>query len=489
VFVVTALLTRYLGPIQFGEYSFTFTFFAVFALLSGTGMDQLFIRQLVRQARKDWGDTLSYAMGTRLLSTALSAAVAILLILVLPINAELKDLLLLGSVWLFFSFSVNTLRMVCVYGFAAEQRVGIPSLLTVINRLVTSFLVLIIVLLKIPLLWAYAIIVYSDLPYFIILLMIARRRFGIRVRFSLSRARKHLLSSFSLTGYDALAMLSSQADMFLLILLSGPLSVGFYALAMRLTDPLLSIVFAYLGGLYPLLCAKFEEGSKQFSRVYHESTRVLALVIIPLAILVSVRASSIIELFGGQNFTPAAIALQLLMWSVAVGFFQQLAMRTSTAANLERRVPYLSAVSMSINLLLNLVLIPHWQFIGAAIAALLSELVSLCLFSLLLRRYINLFPVILILLRVFLGNFPMLLFLIWQQQMSLLFAIPLALLLSVIGCLVTRVLSIKDVRLIRQVLDVRRNKEASNGLSEEVTSEPIWEQDTTDWPTVTLPKV
>jgi O-antigen/teichoic acid export membrane protein len=486
VFVVTALLTRYLGPTQYGEYSFTFTFFVIFALLSGTGMDQLFIRQLVRQARTEWGDTLSYAAGTRLLSTALSAATAILLALVLPIPAELRNLLLLGSVWLFFSFSVNTLRTVYSYGFAAEQRVGVISLLTTINRLVTSGLVILIVLLRIPLLWAYAIIVYSDLPFFILLVMVARRRFGIRVRFSLAYTRKHLLDSLPLTGYDALALLAGQADMLLLIILSGPLSVGFYALASRLTDPLLSIVFAYVGGLYPLLCAKFGEGRKQFSKVYQESARVLALVTIPLAIFVSLRASAIVALLGGQSFAPAAIALQLLIWSIAAGFLQQLAMRTSTAANLERRVPYLSAVSVSINLLLNLALIPHWQFIGAAVASLSSELISLLLFNLLIRQHVHLLPFIGVLLRVFAGNLPMLLFLIWQEQAPLLLTIPPALVLSIVGCLVTRVLSVKDIHLMRHILDTRRNIGTLKDIHEQPTIILPQGLDIAECPTVIL---
>jgi hypothetical protein len=52
IFPMTALLTRYLGPVRYGEYSFTLSFLAVFALFSGTGMDPLIIRQLSRQLRR-----------------------------------------------------------------------------------------------------------------------------------------------------------------------------------------------------------------------------------------------------------------------------------------------------------------------------------------------------------------------------------------------------------------------------------------------------
>ncbi len=39
IFPVTALLTRYLGPVRYGEYTFTFPFLTVFGLLTCTGMD------------------------------------------------------------------------------------------------------------------------------------------------------------------------------------------------------------------------------------------------------------------------------------------------------------------------------------------------------------------------------------------------------------------------------------------------------------------
>ncbi|HEX3643240.1 MAG TPA: O-antigen ligase family protein, partial [Ktedonobacteraceae bacterium] len=58
IFPMTALLSRYLGPTQYGEYSLTFPFLTVFALLSGTGMDPLIIRQLSRQPRHGWSETL-----------------------------------------------------------------------------------------------------------------------------------------------------------------------------------------------------------------------------------------------------------------------------------------------------------------------------------------------------------------------------------------------------------------------------------------------
>ncbi len=361
-------------------------------------------------------------------------------------------MLLLGSLSLLFSFSFNGLRIIYTLGFRAEQRVSMLSLLEATNRVITAGLVALVVFFRLSLLWAYILVVYSDLPFFIVLVIIARRRFHLRIRFSLTRLREYLFKSLSLTGYDVLTFLIGKADLILLLALVGPLSMGIYSLAARITDPLISIAYAYVLGLYPLLCIKFEEGRQQFALVYQEATRMLALAIIPLAIFVSIEASAIVALLGGKHFAPAATAVQLLMWAMTATFFSQLAARSCMAANMEKLIPYVTVASGCINILASLILIPRWPIAGAATAALLSQLVGLSLFSVLLIRHVHLLQILSGILRVLVGNLPMLVFLLWRHQEPLLLTAPIALLLTTIGCMATRVLSLKDVSRIQRIL-------------------------------------
>lgn len=491
IFPSTALLTRYLGPVQYGEYTFALPYLSFFALLSGIGMDGILIRQLSRQLRTQWSETISYAVGTRLLFTLLGAGTAALVAMFMPITPEQRNLLLMGSVTMIFSFSLNGLRMVYWYGFVAEQRVSAISLLETVNRIVTAGLVVLVVVLHLSLFWAYVLVFYSDIPFFILQVLIARRRYGVGIRFSLARVREHFFGGLPLMGYNIMVLIGGQADMFFLMLLAGPKSVGIYALAMRVTDPLISIVVAYVIGLYPLLCTRFEEGRKQFTQVYQEATRILALGIIPLAIFVSVEARNIVLLLGGQHFTAAAVVVQLLMWAMAATFFSQLAVRACMAANKERQMPYMIAVSVGTNILVNLALIPRWDVVGAGIAALASESIGLCLFSLLLKRHVSLWSVLWVMLRVFLGNIPALLFLLWQQysSLSLLVAAPLFVILVISGCVATRTLSLKDIRVVQEMLFNKSAKKSVRDLTDWSTDLLPAIGDISDTPTVLLPKI
>ncbi len=456
IFPMTALLTRYLGPTQYGEYSLTFPFLTVFALLSGTGMDPLIIRQLSRQPRRVWSETLSYAVGTRAVSTLLSTGLALITAWLLPIGPEQRSLFLLGCFSLFFSFSFNGLRIIYSHGFRAEQRVGLLALLETSNRIITAGLIALIVWLHCPLLWAYILLVYSDLPMFLVQVLLASKRYGIGIRFSLTRFREHMQGSLPLLGHNAFTLLTGQIDICILMVVSGPASAGIYALASRITDPLISIAFAYVNGLYPLLCTTADEGRERFDRVCYKAARFLALAIIPLAVCVSTQASALVNLLGGPRFAAATIAVQLLMWTMVFTFFNQLAERVCTAANIEHRVPIVTIISASVNLLLNVTLVPHWQILGAGLAALVSEAVALSLFAMQVRQHIRLWPTAGMLCLVLLSNLPPLALLIWQHRIPRLLSLPLALLLTIIGYIVTRTLSFKDMRQMIHILLTRK---------------------------------
>jgi len=487
IFPMTALLARYLGPIQYGEYSLTFPFFTIFALLSGTGMDPLIIRLLSRQPRRQWSDILSYAAGTRLVSTMLSAVAAAIVACVLPVSTEQRSLLLVGCGALLFSFSFNGLRIIYSHGFRAEQRIASLSLLEMVNRIITAALTLLIVWLRWPLFWGYVLLLYSDFPTFLLQVWLARRRFGIRLRFSLPRFREHMLGGLPMMGHNVLTLLSGQVDILLLMLMVGPLDVGIFALASRVTDPLISIALAYVNGVYPLLCRRFEDGRESFAKMFHGAIRILAQLLIPLAFLICLEARWIVALLGGQQFATAVIAVQLLMLAMVATFFNQLCERTCVAANLERRIPLVTITTSILNLVMNLILIPLWQVAGAGIAAVVSESIGLCLFIALLKDHINLLPIVRTLLLTLVSNLPALIFLLWQERTTPLLTLPVALLLTVTTYILTRTLALKDIAMIWHCLAGRRRAIIGYAPSPAIALTAV--QDIAACPTVILPRI
>lgn len=387
--LATSLLTRYLGPEQSGIYALTFPVLTAAAILTGMGMDPLVLRQLSCQPRTAWSELLSEAAGARALSCLIICLSALLIFWVFPFDPHLRVLCSLGSISLFFSFSFNGLRTIYSHGFNAEQHVSFLMLLEAINRTVTALLIVVVVLLQWPLFWIYVLLVYSDIPLFIVQFSMARKRYVIRLRLTLRRLHYYLWSSLPLSGQQALLLLGSYIDICVIMVMMGSGSVGIYALASRLVDPLISIAFAYANGLYPYFCMTWKEQPARFAAVFTRAFCLLALAMIPLAASMTVLADPLIQLTGGPAFREGSIAVQLLMWAMIATFLSQVAERACMAMGKERQIFWVTLLATVGNLLLNCLLIPRWGLAGAGYAALCSESCTLVLLLLLLRPSIK----------------------------------------------------------------------------------------------------
>ncbi len=460
-FFTTALLTRYLGPIQYGEYSLTFPFLTFFALLGGTSMDDIILRQLSCEPLENWSTILSNALTARLLMNIVSIVVAIATTFLLPIANEQRMLFLVGSISLFFSFSFNGVRLIFSHGFRAEQRIGVLALLEMFNRLLTGLLVVCIVWLRLSLFYAYLVLVFSDIPLFLLQVWLASSRFTIRLRFRFTGLQEHLRDSLSLLGQKVLLLLAGQIDISVLLLVDGPISVGVYALASRLVDPLSSILFAYTNGLYPLLCATYQDGQSGFVRTYQYALSILALCIIPLAVFVCAQARLLVTLLGGASFIEAANAVQWLIWAMVLTFLQQVTERAYLAIHLERRLPLITAVQICCNLLANVLLVPHWHVLGVAIASVISEGCGLSLSLLLIRRHIPIVKVVSKLLLIAFCNGPAIVFLFLAQTLPFFWTLPLSALLTINAYLMTQVLTVQEIYNACQLLTSRSMKKVA----------------------------
>jgi O-antigen/teichoic acid export membrane protein len=113
--------------------------------------------------------------------------------------------------------------------------------------------------------------------------------------------------------------------------------------------------------------------------------RLTAIIAFPLGIGGSFFAVPIIGLLYGAEYAPAIPAMQLLSWSAALiilrDTFRQ-ALIASGNQNLDLRS---AATAVGANVILNFILIPPLNLVGAAIATVLSEIVwftaSIILFS------------------------------------------------------------------------------------------------------------
>jgi O-antigen/teichoic acid export membrane protein len=117
------------------------------------------------------------------------------------------------------------------------------------------------------------------------------------------------------------------------------------------------------------------------------STRLLLLFALPTAVGGSLLASRIIEALYGRAFAEAGPVFAVLAWTVPFHLFNAFAGNVTAAVGLERPAARVFLASALLNIGLNLVFIPRYGLMAAAVVTVLTDgLAALRFISLLHQR-------------------------------------------------------------------------------------------------------
>ena len=127
-----------------------------------------------------------------------------------------------------------------------------------------------------------------------------------------------------------------------------------------------------------------------FVRAYVLAIRMLLIVSIPIAVATVFLAEAIILFFGGREYLPhSVIALQVLIWFLPFSYVNSLTQYVLIAINQQRFITTSFIIATGLNIILNLILIPMYSYVGAAAVTIVSEVVLLVPFLYCLRRHLG----------------------------------------------------------------------------------------------------
>lgn len=217
------------------------------------------------------------------------------------------------------------------------------------------------------------------------------RRLGGQVRFRIDRllARQliGLLPHFSATSI--LASLEFQLDVVLISVLLSIEAVAMYSAAVTIMMVVHMVSQAYRMVLYPTMVRSLAERPTLVRRLIGRSMLVLGGLALLAAIGVSAIAPGLVHLLYGERFEAVIPILQVLIWNVVFFFLDVPLVRFMMAADGQSTVWRTLLVSLSVNVIVNLVLIPRLGAQGAAYARLCSSAIFLILMGWQVSRRLN----------------------------------------------------------------------------------------------------
>jgi len=217
-------------------------------------------------------------------------------------------------------------------------------------------------------------------------------------RGSLGTALRSRVASYgaAVTGMSVLDLIVWQrSEVVFLGIFRDSSEVAFYSIAFALAEALQQIVPSAVGNaLFPNLSRAFEVGDRRFlERAYHDSIRFLVLVTTPVAVAGSVLAAPAVGLVYGEAFLPAAVAVQILLFSAGAHRVGLAFSSLLYAADRERLMLATTVGWAALNVGLAVTLIPPFGVLGAVLANAITQLIAIAAGPLIVRRTLALrFP-------------------------------------------------------------------------------------------------
>jgi O-antigen/teichoic acid export membrane protein len=367
-FFVLIAVVRYLGPDQFGIYSYAISFYGLFVAFVSLGMESISIRELVKHP-----ENRDEILGSVFYSQLIGAVIAISLIsLTLLITSETlftSFLILIISLSSFF----QTFNVIDYY-FRSTVKAKYSVYVLLSSVVLISIIKLMLIIIKAPIILfvvAYSIeFIFNAIGYFIVY---HKQKLKIsRWKFDKHRAKVLFKDSWPLILSGVVVSIYMKIDQVLIKNMLDVREVGFYAVAVRLSESWYFIPVAISNALFPAIVnAKAISKELYLSRL-QKLYDILAWLAIGIAIPVSFLSNQIITILYGKDFLPASPVLTIYIWAGVAVFLGVASSQFLVTENLTKISFYRTAIGMIINIILNLILIPKYGIIGSAVATLIS---------------------------------------------------------------------------------------------------------------------
>jgi O-antigen/teichoic acid export membrane protein len=181
--------------------------------------------------------------------------------------------------------------------------------------------------------------------------------------------------SLPFTTQDLFGLVLARADILILSALATDAVVGLYGAAYRLFDATTFVTVALCGAFTAMYTYLGRDTTPTLASVFQRSQKLCLTLLMPVSLSFGLLAEPICRIFYGPDFVDAAPSLRILAAVPVLFGVMVLGNVLVLSRDHPRRMVYTVAVAATINISMNLLLIPSLEEIGAATAMLTSMVV------------------------------------------------------------------------------------------------------------------
>ncbi|MEH1835702.1 MAG: flippase [Nostoc sp.] len=368
--VVGVWVARYLGVQQYGLFNYALAFVSLFSPIFTLGLDDVVVRHIVRQSSNK-EEILGTTFWLKLLGGIASVLLAVSTMFFLGEPETLK-------IWL-----VAILAMAGIFRAADTIELWfqsqVQSKYTVIAKntafLLNTVIKIALILTKAPLL-AFAWVTLAEFAMSAIGLLIVYQVKGSSLwlwRWSFSAAKTLLKESLPLIFSGFAIMIFMRIDQVMLGQMIGNSEVGVYSAAVRISEIWYFIPGAIVSSVAPSIYAAKEKSESLYYQRIGQLLSLMTCISLAIALPMSFLSDKIIMVMFGSGYTEAGTILAVHIWTSLFVFMGLATSPWFIAEGLNHVSLGKTLFGAILNIILNLLLIPKYAGLGAAIATIISQ--------------------------------------------------------------------------------------------------------------------
>lgn len=369
-FLYFILIARLAGVEGTGKYFFVVSFTTIFSIFVDLGLSSVLIRETAKK-REMAGKYLGNILGAKVVLGVLTYLAVIVAINVMGYPSTTKFMVYLsGIVMLLDSFNVTFYAV-----FRGHQNLRYESMGVVVSEILIIVVGGVSLVLHAPLYFLLlALMSGSIFNFFFSSILLWKKT---EVRPCLCFDKTLLISLFKIAYPFALAgifvKVYSYLDSVLLSKMVGDAAVGFWSVAYKLTYAFQFIPMAFSAAAFPAMSAYFVSDKTMLRKTFERVLFYLAILAVPIAFGIFSLAEPLILKLYGASYAASVLPLQVAIFTVIFIFLNYPIGSLLNATDRQMTNTAIMGVCMGLNVVLNVILIPRFSYLGAAISAVISH--------------------------------------------------------------------------------------------------------------------
>lgn len=362
-------VTRYLGVKGFGILSFAISLCGILGICTDLGLNTLTTREIARDI------SISNKFLNHVFTMKLGLSIITFFLIAVIINA--------------FGYSTKTIEVVYLIALSvlagnlsgtiycilrAHENIIYESMGQILSSVLMLTGAIFAIKINADIVYFAGIYVISSIFSLIYSLIICSKYFGIpKIKFNIHFWKNIIFEAlpFGLTGI--FVTVYYWIDSVMLEVMKGNEIVGWYNAAYRLIIVLLFIPTTLNVVIFPLMVKYHTISKEHFFYLFEKYFKYMSMVGIPIGIGTTLLANQIILTIFGDGYQNSSIALQILVWSSVFIFSGGAFARVLECSNQQIVITKITFLCMIENIVLNMLAIPQYSYIGSSFATLVTE--------------------------------------------------------------------------------------------------------------------